>query len=168
MVYDVQYILINFIYIKTHRWRILGAQRSLLFLYHRNSSLCICPSNRFIQGWCGKFKQIDGLLSKWKYGWVYNSQILICLHMVPLSFSQIHGGACALVITGNIVMFTTIWGFFKAFDNEDGFEYSTWWEMDGAEPKTQMSVRHLILDITLTINDTSYTLLFYTFSLCLL
>ena len=89
-------------------------------------------------------------------------------YVSSLSLSQIHGGACALVITGNIVMFTTIWGFFKAFDNEDGFEYSTWWEMDGAEPKTQMSVRHLILDITLTINDTSYTLLFYTFSLCLL
>ena len=42
-------------------------------------------------------------------------------------FFQIHGGACALVITGNIIMFTTIWGFFRAFDNEDGFEYSTWW-----------------------------------------
>ena len=41
-------------------------------------------------------------------------------------FFQIHGGACALVITGNIIMFTTIWGFFRAFDNEDGFEYSTW------------------------------------------
>merc|ERR1719167_1263466 len=38
----------------------------------------------------------------------------------------IYGGACALVIVGNIIMFTTIWGFFKAFDNEDGFEYSTW------------------------------------------
>lgn len=31
-----------------------------------------------------------------------------------------------LVLTGNIVMFLTIFGFFVAFDNEDGFDYSSW------------------------------------------
>jgi len=35
-------------------------------------------------------------------------------------------GSCALVFASNIVMFLTIWGFFWAFDNEDGFEYNTW------------------------------------------
>ncbi len=39
---------------------------------------------------------------------------------------QIEWGACWLVITGNVVMFLTIYGFFLAFDNEDGFEYSSW------------------------------------------
>lgn len=41
-------------------------------------------------------------------------------------FFQIDWGSCGLVMTGNIVMFLTILGFFLAFDNEDGFEYSTW------------------------------------------
>eukprot|EP00095_Tigriopus_kingsejongensis_P005083 maker-scaffold159_size295958-snap-gene-1.24 protein:Tk05083 transcript:maker-scaffold159_size295958-snap-gene-1.24-mRNA-1 annotation:"leptin receptor protein" len=35
-------------------------------------------------------------------------------------------GACLLVLSGNIVMFATIFGLFMAFDNEDGFEYSSW------------------------------------------
>ena len=38
----------------------------------------------------------------------------------------IHWGAAWLVFTGNLVMFATIYGFFVAFDNEDGFEYSSW------------------------------------------
>lgn len=37
----------------------------------------------------------------------------------------IEAGAAALVMTGNVVMFLTIFGFFVAFDGED-FEYSTW------------------------------------------
>ena len=39
---------------------------------------------------------------------------------------QIATGAALLVMTGNVVMFLTILGFFIAFDNEDGFEYSSW------------------------------------------
>jgi hypothetical protein len=31
-----------------------------------------------------------------------------------------------LVLTGNVVMFLTIFGFFVAFDNDDGFDYSSW------------------------------------------
>jgi hypothetical protein len=59
----------------------------------------------------------------------FTTGIVLSAFALPIVLSRvgaIHGGACALVITGNIVMFTTIWGFFKAFDHEDGFEYSTW------------------------------------------
>jgi len=38
----------------------------------------------------------------------------------------IEWGACMLVLTGNIVMFLTIFGFFVAFGNDDGFDYSSW------------------------------------------
>ena len=41
----------------------------------------------------------------------------------------IEWGAASLVVTGNIVMFLTILGFFIAFDTEDGFEYSSGWGM---------------------------------------
>jgi len=38
----------------------------------------------------------------------------------------IEWGAALLTMTGNLVMFLTIFGFFVVFDNEDGFEYSSW------------------------------------------
>ena len=50
----------------------------------------------------------------------------VLVHVVIVIFCQIDWGACWLVITGNIVMFLTIFGAFVAFDNEDGFEYSSW------------------------------------------
>jgi len=50
----------------------------------------------------------------------------VVMARAPRDDPTIAGGACALVMTGNVVMFMTIYGFFKAFDNEDGFEYSTW------------------------------------------
>ncbi len=45
---------------------------------------------------------------------------------ISINDIQIAWGACMLVLTGNIVMFLTIFGFFVAFDNDDGFDYSSW------------------------------------------
>ena len=42
-----------------------------------------------------------------------------------LNLLQIEPGACGLILTGNVVMFLTIFGFFVAFDGDD-FEYSNW------------------------------------------
>ena len=35
----------------------------------------------------------------------------------------IEWGACMLILTGNVFMFLTIFGFFVAFVNDDGFDY---------------------------------------------
>ena len=32
-------------------------------------------------------------------------------------------GACMIILTGNVFMFLTIFGFFVAFVNDDGFDY---------------------------------------------
>jgi len=50
----------------------------------------------------------------------------VVLSRAPVGAETILPGACGLVMAGNIVMFLTIYGFFMAFDNEDGFGYSTW------------------------------------------
>lgn len=57
--------------------------------------------------------------------------IVLSAFALPVVLSRagapvITSGACGLVLAGNIVMFITIFGFFKAFDDEDGFVYSSW------------------------------------------
>jgi len=73
---------------------------------------------------------IGGASSAWKeLCYFFTTGIVLSAFALPIVLarvSAIHSGACALVITGNLIMFATIYGFFKAFDNEDGFEYSTW------------------------------------------
>merc|ERR1711981_778340 len=73
---------------------------------------------------------IGGASSAWKeVCYFFTTGIVVSAFALPIVLTRvgaIYGGACALAITGNIIMFATIWGFFKAFDNEDGFEYSTW------------------------------------------
>ena len=46
--------------------------------------------------------------------------------MLARAQNVIEWGACMLVLTGNVVMFLTIFGFFVAFGNDDGFDYSSW------------------------------------------
>ena len=48
------------------------------------------------------------------------------LSIVLARAGVINWGACMLVLTGNVVMFLTIFGFFVAFGNDDGFDYSSW------------------------------------------
>lgn len=40
-------------------------------------------------------------------------------------FLQIQWGACWLVLSGNVVVYLTILGFFLAFDNDD-LDYTMW------------------------------------------
>ncbi|XP_047478628.1 leptin receptor gene-related protein-like isoform X1 [Penaeus chinensis] len=49
----------------------------------------------------------------------------IVLARAPVEQPVIHWGACALVLSGNIVTFLTIWGFFVMADSDD-VEYSMW------------------------------------------
>lgn len=39
---------------------------------------------------------------------------------------QIAWGACALVLTGNVVIFATILGFFVVFGSNDDFSWQQW------------------------------------------
>ena len=96
-----------------HGRHLVGSQGSLLLLHRRNRLVSICVARRL-----GQSTDIrpHGIV-------IY---LFIETFKRITSFFQIAPGACALVMAGNIVMFLTIYGFFLAFDNEDGFEYSTW------------------------------------------
>ncbi|PAA81853.1 hypothetical protein BOX15_Mlig028516g5 [Macrostomum lignano] len=50
----------------------------------------------------------------------------IVLAHTPIGKPAIQWGACALVLSGNTVMFLTILGFFLVFRDNDGFSYSAW------------------------------------------
>lgn len=50
----------------------------------------------------------------------------IVLARSPYSAPTISWGSCGLVLSGNVVVFLTILGFFIAFDNDD-MDYSMWW-----------------------------------------
>ena len=56
--------------------------------------------------------------------------IVVSAFALPIVLARAGGviqwGACMLVLTGNVVMFLTIFGFFVAFGNDDGFDYSSW------------------------------------------
>lgn len=49
----------------------------------------------------------------------------IILARAPQNNPTIHWGACWLVLSGNVVVFLTILGFFLTFDNDD-VDYSMW------------------------------------------
>lgn len=45
------------------------------------------------------------------------------VHIFPL---QIEWGACGLVMTGNVIIFLTIFGFFVVFGGGDDFSWEQW------------------------------------------
>lgn len=49
----------------------------------------------------------------------------IVLARAPIGHSVIQWGACSLILSGNVVVFLTILGFFLAFDSDD-IDYSMW------------------------------------------
>lgn len=49
-----------------------------------------------------------------------------CVDLNHWCVSQIEWGACALVLTGNVVIFGTILGFFLVFGSNDDFSWQQW------------------------------------------
>lgn len=57
--------------------------------------------------------------------------IVVSAFGLPIVFARAHlieWGACALVLTGNTVIFATILGFFLVFGSNDDFSWQQWWE----------------------------------------
>ncbi|KAG7253727.1 hypothetical protein CRUP_030437, partial [Coryphaenoides rupestris] len=55
--------------------------------------------------------------------------IVISAFGLPIVFARatvIAWGACALVLTGNLVIFSTILGFFVVFGTNDDFSWQQW------------------------------------------
>lgn len=55
--------------------------------------------------------------------------LLVCAASDPSQtrfWLQIAWGACALVLTGNVVIFGTILGFFLVFGSNDDFSWQQW------------------------------------------
>lgn len=65
--------------------------------------------------------------------------IVVSAFGLPVVFARAHlieWGACALVLTGNTVIFATILGFFLVFGSNDDFSWQQWW-------KQLLSCRHM-------------------------
>lgn len=57
--------------------------------------------------------------------------IVVSAFGLPIVFARanlIEWGACALVLTGNTVIFATILGFFLVFGSNDDFSWQQWWK----------------------------------------
>lgn len=57
--------------------------------------------------------------------------IVVSAFGLPIVFARAHlieWGACALVLTGNTVIFATILGFFLVFGSNDDFSWQQWWK----------------------------------------
>lgn len=57
--------------------------------------------------------------------------IVVSAFGLPVVFARAHlieWGACALVLTGNTVIFATILGFFLVFGSNDDFSWQQWWK----------------------------------------
>ncbi|XP_032873827.1 leptin receptor overlapping transcript-like 1 isoform X1 [Amblyraja radiata] len=55
--------------------------------------------------------------------------IVVSAFGLPIIFARatlIHWGACSLVLTGNIIIFSTILGFFVVFGTNDDFSWQQW------------------------------------------
>ena len=69
----------------------------------------------------------DGETSKLKE-WCYFFETGIVISAFALPFVLLRTGliiglSCGLVVVGNLFIFTTIWGFFKTFQDNDGWVY---------------------------------------------
>lgn len=65
--------------------------------------------------------------------------IVVSAFGLPIVFARanlIEWGACALVLTGNTVIFATILGFFLVFGSNDDFSWQQWW-------KESLNSRHM-------------------------